>query len=60
MAAIAQMNENVWILIKIALNVVPMISINNIPALAWRGPGYKPLSEPMMANLLMHICVTRP
>ena len=37
---------------------------NNIPALvqimAWRRPGDKPLSEPMMVNLLTHICVTRP
>ena len=24
------------------------------------GPGDKPLSEPMMVSLLMHICVTRP
>ena len=38
--------------------------INNIPALvqimAWCRPGNKPLSEPMMASLLMHICITRP
>ena len=38
--------------------------INNIPALvqimARRRPGEKPLSEPMMTILLMHICVTRP
>ena len=38
--------------------------IYNIPALvqimAWRRPGDKPLSEPMMVSLLMHICVTRP
>ena len=38
--------------------------INNIPALvqimAWRHPGDKPLSEPMMVGLLTHICVTRP
>ena len=38
--------------------------INNIPALvqimAWRRPGDKPLPEPMMVNLLTHICVTRP
>ena len=35
-----------------------------IPALvqimAWRRPGDKPLSEPMMVSLLTHICVTRP
>ena len=38
--------------------------INNIPALvqimAWRRPGDKPLSEPMVGSLLTHICVTRP
>ena len=38
--------------------------INNIPALgqimARRRPGDKPLSEPMMASLTTHICVTRP
>ena len=28
--------------------------------MAWRQPGDKPLSEPMMVNLLTHICVTRP
>ena len=41
-----------------------MGSINNIPALAqimaWRRPGDKPLSEPMMVRLLTHLCVTRP
>ena len=43
---------------------VPKGSINNIPSLvqimAWRRPGDKPLSEPMMVSLLTHICVTRP
>ena len=38
--------------------------MNNIPTLvqimAWRRPGDKPLSEPMMVILLTHICVTRP
>ena len=38
--------------------------INNIPALvqimAWRRPGDKPLSEPMMVRLPTHICDTRP
>ena len=38
--------------------------INNIPALvqimAWHRSGDKPLSEPMMVSLLMHICVTQP
>ena len=38
--------------------------INNIPALvqiiAWRRPGDKQLSEPMLVSLPTHICVTRP
>ena len=38
--------------------------INNIPVLvqilAWRRPGDKPLSGPMMVRLPTHICVTRP
>ena len=58
------LNENVWIAIKISLNCVPSGQINNIPPLvqimAWRRPGDKPLSEPMMVCLLTHICVTRP
>ena len=28
--------------------------------MAWRRPGDKPLSEPMLVSLLTHICVTRP
>ena len=39
-------------------------TINNIPALvqimAWRSPGDKPLSEPMMISLQMYICIIRP
>ena len=58
------LNENLWISIDISLKFVPRGPINNITALvqimAWRRPGDKPLSEPMMVNLLMHICVTRP
>ena len=58
------LNENVWIPIEISLTFVPIGSINNIPALvqimAWRRPGDKPLSEPVMVRLLTHICVTRP
>ena len=58
------LNENIWIPIKISLKFVPKGSINNIPALvqimAWRRPGDKPLSEPMMVNLPTHKCVTRP
>ena len=58
------LNENVSIAIKMSLKFVPEGPINNIPALvqimAWRRPGDKPLSEPMMVSLPMHICVTRP
>ena len=58
------LNENVWIPIKISMKFVPKGPINNIPALvqimAWRRPGDKPLSEPMMVILTTHICVTRP
>ena len=57
------LNENARISIKISLKFVPDGPINNIPALdqilAWRRPGDKPLSEPMMVRLLTHICVTR-
>ena len=58
------LNENVCIPIKISLKFVPECPNNNIPALvqimAWRRPGDKPLSEPMMVSLTTHICVTRP
>ena len=57
-------NENVIISIKFSLKFVPKGPINNILALAqimaWRRPGDKPLSEPVMVSLLRHICVTRP
>ena len=57
-------NENIWISIKISPKFVPNGPINIIPALvqimAWRRPGDKSLSEPMMASLLTHICVTWP
>ena len=58
------LNENVWIPIEISLKFVSRGSINNNPALfqimAWRRPGDKPLSEPMMVSSLTQICVTRP
>ena len=58
------LNENVLILIKISLKFIPKGPINNIPALvqimAWRRPGDKPLSEPVMIIPLTHKCVTRP
>ena len=58
------LNENVWIAVKISLKFVPRCPINNIPAMvqimAWRRPGDKPLSEPMMVSLPTHLCVTWP
>ena len=58
------LNENVWTWIKISLKFVPQGPINNIRALvqimAWRRPGDKPLSGPMMVKLPTHICITRP
>ena len=54
------LNENSWILSNISLKFVPRVPINNIPALvqimAWRRPGAKPLSEPMMVRSPTHIC----
>ena len=58
------LNENVGISIKISHKFVHKGPNNNIPALvqmmAWRRPGDKPLSEPMVVRLPTHICVTRP
>ena len=58
------LNENEWISPRISLKFVPKGPINNNPALVqimtWRRSDDKPLSEPMMVNLLPHICVTRP
>ena len=58
------LNEKVLIPIEISLKFVPKGPIDNIPALvyimAWRRPGDKPLSEPMMVSLPTHIYVTRP
>ena len=57
------LNENVWISLKITRKFIPAFWINNIPALvkimAWRQPGEKPLSEPMVFSLVTYICVTR-
>ena len=51
-------NKDAWISIKISLKFVPRSPINNISALvqiiAWRWPGDKPLSEPMLRSLLEH------
>ena len=58
------LNEDIWISIEFSLKFVPKGPIDNIPALvqlmAWRRPGDKPLSEPMMVVLSTHICVTQP
>ena len=56
-------NWNVWISITISLEFLPKVPTVNKPVLvqimAWRRPGDKPLSEPMMAQcLLMHIFIT--
>ena len=51
--------EKVGFLTKIQLKFVSRSKINNIPALvqimAWRRAGDKPLSEPMMVRLLIHM-----
>ena len=50
------LNENIRIAIEISLKFVSKGPINNTTAfiqiMAWRRPGDKPLSEPMMAKLL--------
>ena len=52
-------NDDVWILIMIALKFVPKGPINNTPALvqiiAFHRPGDKPLSDPVMVNLASKI-----
>ena len=59
------LNGNVWISIKKkSTEVFPKGPINNIPGLvqimAWRQPGDKTFSEPMLVILLTHRCATRP
>ena len=60
------LNENVWIPIEISLKFVPKGPINIVQIIAlvqimaWRRPGDKPLSEPMLVSLPTHLCVTRP
>ena len=58
------LNDHVYISMKISLEFVSKVPINNIPALdkimVWHRPDDKPLSEPMMVRLLMHTYVTRP
>ena len=56
--------KNIPISLKISLKFVAKVPINIIPAMAqimaWRQPGDKPLFEPIMVSILMHICITRP
>ena len=56
------MNENVWLSLRISLKFVRKVRINNtvvlVQIMAWRRPGDKPLSEPMMISFMAHICVT--
>ena len=58
------LNENVLNSIKISLKFIPKGPIHYIAALVqimvWRRSGDKPLSEPVMIILLMHICSSRP
>ena len=53
-----------WFAIRISLMFVPKSATNDFLALAqkmaWRLPGDKPSSEPMMLSLLTHLCTTRP
>ena len=57
------LTKNISILVNISISCAPNIQIDNIPALvqimAWRRPGDKPSSEPMMFSLPTHICVIR-
>ena len=57
-------NENIWIPIQISPKFVPKGPINNIPSLvqimACCRSGDKPLSEPMIVSLLIHISITQP
>ena len=58
------LNENIGISTRNLLKSVPTGLIDNISALvlimAWRRPGDKPLSEPMLVKSLTHICITGP
>ena len=53
------LNEIIWISIKISFEIAPKGPNNNMAALvqivAWRRPGDKTLSEPMMIILLTHM-----
>ena len=56
------LNENVTISHKVSLNFVPKFELKKFHhyfIMAFHRQGDKPLSEPMMDNSMMHICVTR-
>ena len=57
------LDEIIWISVEISLKFVPGGLVNNISALvqimAWRWPGDKPLSEPVMVIFPPYLCVTR-
>ena len=58
------MIKKICISIKISLKFFPKGPVDNNPALvqirAWRRPGDRPLSEPMLVSVLTHIWVVRP
>ena len=53
-----------WFRLQFHWSLSPKVPINNISVfiqiMAWRRPGAKPLSEPMMTIVLTRICVIRP
>ena len=57
------LNENIWISNKISFKYVPWGVIDNMSVLvqimAWRRPGDKPLSEPMLTQTPTQICGIR-
>ena len=54
------LKDNIEISIKISPKFFPKCLFDNIPAMAWRRSGDKPLSESMMVSFVTHICVTQP
>ena len=54
------LNENVGISNKISLKFVHRGILASVQITAWRVPGDKPFSVPMMVSLVTYICVTRP
>ena len=56
----------IWVILNLIAywGAILYYRFDDIPAsvqiMAWRHPGDKLLSEPMMVSLLTHICITRP